>query len=85
MKYSCKISRYDAGRLFRLSDKFFQAEKKYREAQNKESRIREYLFQAQQELHLANLDRLSAGRAMSDIIQSALLDDFAFADSIHND
>lgn len=84
MKYSCKISRYDAGRLFRLSERFFQAEKKYREALNKESRIRGYLFQAEQDVHLADLDRLSAGRAMSDIIQSALLADFAL-DDIHND
>ena len=76
MKRTCKISRYDAGRLFRLSDKFYRAEKKYREAQNKESRIREYLFQAQQELHLADLDRLSAARAMSDILYGILQEHF---------
>ncbi len=76
MKRTCKISRYDAGRLFRLSDKFYRAEKKYREAQNKESRIREYLFQAQQELHLADLDSLSAARAMSDILYGILQEHF---------
>lgn len=74
MKRSIKISGYQAARLWRLSDKFYRAEKKYREAQNNESRIRESLFQAQQERHLAKLDCLSAGREMSNILYGSLQD-----------
>lgn len=76
MKYSCKISRYDAGRLFRLSDKFWCAEKKYREAQKLETKIKDYLFRAQQEMHLADLAMLSAGREMSDILYGILQEHF---------
>lgn len=76
MKRTCKISRYDAGRLFRLSDKFYRAEKKYRDAQKLESKIQDQLFRPQQEMHLANLDRLSAARAMSDILYGILQEHF---------
>lgn len=76
MKYNFPLSRCDAGRLWRQANRFYEAEKRYRDAQKQESKIKDYLFQAQQEMHLANLDRLSAGREMSDIIGVALQEYF---------
>lgn len=67
------LSRYDAVRLWRQANRFFHAEEKYRDAQNRESKIKDCLFQAQQEKHLAFLDCMSAGREMSNILGLALL------------
>ncbi len=63
-------------RLWRQANRFYGAEEKYRDAQNRESKLKDCLFQARREMHLANLERLSAGREMSDIIGVALQEYF---------
>ena len=85
MKYQVKMSKYDAARLWQYSNQFYRAEKLYRKAMNRAMEFKEEYHQAEQQEHLANLDRLSAARAMSDILYGALQDYFDEPNDNHDD
>ena len=52
------LERYDAVRLWRQANRFYGAEEKYRDAQNRESKLKDCLFQARLEKHLASESKI---------------------------
>lgn len=71
-KKKIEISRFDAMELLRLSNEFYYAEKRWHEASSLANKMSKPYFQARDEQHLADLDRLSAGRAMSEKLYKVL-------------
>lgn len=71
-KKKIEISRFDAAELLRLSNEFYSAEIRWKEAANRAAKLSEPYYRARDEQHLANLDRLSAGRAMSEKLYQIL-------------
>ena len=79
------LSRQDAARLWQCSNQFYRAERRYRTAINRTAEFKAVYDQARQLEHLANLDRLSAARAMSNILYGALQEFFDEPDDVHAD
>ncbi|MBO4779364.1 MAG: hypothetical protein J5497_01880 [Selenomonadaceae bacterium] len=72
MRKKIEISRFDAIELLRLSNEFYYAEQRWKDAANRADKLSKPYFQARDEQHLADLDRLSAGRAMSEKLYKVL-------------